>query len=131
MLWIVIKSWFTSPPLAFGCLIILFFMPFYLLAMFLQIVLFLPVLPVIVLIYLPLSLNIYSKPERNWFFWMVSYTVCAILLSIIPTLFFYQIEGIPFVLGTFIVLSGLCGMCTYFNLYNTNNMEMRVENTND
>lgn len=131
MLWVVIKSWFTSPPLGLGCLFILLFMPFYFLAVLLQIILFLPVLPVIILIYLPLSLKLYSNPERTWMFWMIAYTACAIFLSIIPVLFFYQIEGVLFVIGAFIVLSGMCGMCAYFHLYNTDNMEMRVENNND
>lgn len=131
MLWVIIKSWFTSPPLALGCIFILLFMPFYFLAVLLQIMLFLPVLPVIALVYLPLSLSMYRKPEKNWMFWMGSYALCAILLSIIPLLFFYDVEGVPFVIGAFIILSAMCGMCAYFNLYNTGNMEMKVEDAND
>ena len=131
MLRIIIKSWFTSPPLALGCLVIIFFMPFYFLAIFLQIIMFLPVFPIIVMVYLPLSLKLYSKPEKTWVFWMAAYAVCAILLSAIPILLFYQAEGIPLILGAFIILSGMCGMYTYFNLYNTNNMELQVKNKND
>ncbi len=130
MLWIVIKSWFTSPPLALGCLFILLFMPFYFLTVLLQILLFLPILPVIVLVYLPLSLNLYSKPEKNWLFWAGYYTTCAMLLSIAAALFFYHIAGTIFFLSAFTILSGLCGMSTYFNLYNSDTIEMRVENDN-
>lgn len=130
MLWLLIRSWFTSPPLALGCLIIIFLGPLYLLVVFLQIILFLPVLPVIILVYLPLSLTLYSKPEKNWAFWTAAYTVCAILLSITPAMFFYQVEGVLFTLGAFVILSGMCGMCAYFKLYNAGNMEMLVENKN-
>lgn len=131
MLWIITKSWFTSPPLALGCIFILLFMPFYFLIVLLQIVLFPLVLPVIALIYLPLSLSMYRKPEKNWMFWMGSYALYATFLSIIPLLFFYDVEGVPFVIGAFIILSAICGMCAYFNLYNAGNMEMKIEGPNE
>lgn len=131
MLWLIIKSWFTAPPLSLGCLFFVLFMPTYFLALLFQILLFLPVLPVIILAYLPLSLGLYRGQERNWLFWTISYALCATLLSIIPIVLFIEIKGLPFLLGAFIFLSGLCGMSAYFNLYNVQNIENRIEATHD
>jgi hypothetical protein len=105
-------------------------MPTYFLASLFQILLFIPVLPVIILAYLPLSLRLYKGREKNWLFWTISYTLCATLLSIMPILFI-EIKGLPFLLGAFIFLSGLCGMSAYFNLYNAQNIGNRVEATHD
>ncbi|OIN85486.1 MAG: hypothetical protein AUJ12_09250 [Alphaproteobacteria bacterium CG1_02_46_17] len=131
MLWLIIKSWFTSPPLSLGCIFFVLFMPFYFLALLLQISLFLPVLPVMALVYLPLSLHLYRKPERGWVFWLTIYAGSSTLLSVMPMFFFLDFKGMPFAIGAFIILSGMCGMFVYFNLYNTNNTEIKIENTND
>lgn len=131
MFLLITKSWFTSPPLSLGCLFILLFMPFYFLALFLQIALFLPVLPVITLVYLPVSIFLYRKQEKSWLFWATIYAGCATLLSVLPMMLFLENSEMPFIVVAFIILSGLCGMYVYFNLYNANNIEIKIEAKND
>jgi predicted CDP-diglyceride synthetase/phosphatidate cytidylyltransferase len=115
MFWLIIKSWFTAPPLDLGLII----MPTYFIALILQILFFLPALPIIALVYVPMSLFLYSKPERSWGIWMVSFAVCA---SAISFLIFAATkspsESLP-IFGFFVLMSGLCGVFTYFNLYTT------------
>lgn len=122
MLNVIIKSWFTAPPRSLGCIFFLLFIPTYFLALLLQILLFLPVLPVIALIYLPTSLYLYKKPEQTWLLWLSIYTGCSALLSA-PIFFFLSLNGAVFFTAAFVILSGMCGMFTYFNLYNSRNIE--------
>lgn len=131
MLLLITRSWFTSPPLSLGCLFILLFMPFYFLVLCLQIALFLPVLPIITLVYLPVSIFLYKRQEKSWLFWAAIYAGCATLLSALPIMLFLENSETPFIIGAFIILSALCGMYVYFNLYNANNTEIEIEDKND
>lgn len=129
MLGIVIKSWFTQPPLQLGCVFILYFMPLYLAAVLMQIILFLPVLPVIVFVFTPISLYLYSQPEKSFLYWGGVFSAWSILLYAIPMLLYFQVEKAALFAGAFVVLSGMCGMCTYFNLYNSDKIEMTDQNS--
>jgi len=124
MFWIVIKGWFAWPPLGAGCLLVLLLGPLYIFLIVLRLVLFLPSLPVIAGIFLPLSVYLYKRPERRGWVWFWGFAGCSQILCTLPAIVFYNVREVGLFLFIFVILSGLSGAGTFLTLYNKKNVVM-------